>query len=291
MPNKYKVHPLRINLLAVAAVLALWTPSAPPAAALVLWISISWLFITALLIEFSHRRAHGLPWQLFPGMLLIGLIAAAPERHVLLVWAWVAFFMLPQPYWVTTFNISGMLLSMILITPQLGLPTWAFMLLTLCILCLIAMSRARQLTLINGDILQRLRLMPGFNLWAREQLLRDLKREQLRCERESIHGELLLFHVKRRQLWPMAPKLCHLIYGFENAYRFDAHTLATILLSRSPSEAAERRQLLAAAFPSSAISQYIELADIELDPLDLHTLNTVSPKNINAAARQQTGEL
>ncbi|MDN6179645.1 MAG: hypothetical protein L0I84_01365 [Halomonas subglaciescola] len=278
MPNKYKVHPLRANLLAVAVVLVLWTPAAPPAAALVLWISVSWLFITALLLEFSHRRARGvLPWQLFPGILLIGLIAAAPERHVLLVWAWIALFMLPQPNWVAAFNISGMLLSMILIAPLLSAPTWVLMLLTLGVLCLVAISRARQLTLINGDILQRLRLMPGLNLWAREQLLRDLKREQLRCEREAIHGELLLFHLKRRQLWPMVPRLCQLIYGFENAYRVDTNTLAAILLSRSPAEALERRQRLIAAFPPNTTSQYVELTDIETDPLDLHALNVLSP--------------
>lgn len=285
MQNKYKVHPLRANLLAVAVALVLWTPAAPPAAALMLWVSVGWLFITALLLDFSHRHSRGgLPWQLLPGALLVGLVAAAPQRHMLLVWAWVALFMLPQPHWVAAFNLSGMLLSMAMILPRLGLPTGTLMLCTLIILCLVAMSRARQLTLINGDILKRLRLMPGINFWAREQLLRDLQREAVRCERESIHGELILFHVRRRQLWPLAQRLCHLLYDFENAYRFDTRTLAVILLSRSPHEGAQRRRRLTQAFPDNAVRQYVTLADVRLEPLDLQALSDSIPCRSGNAA-------
>ncbi len=269
MQSKYKVRLLRANLLAAAVVLALWTPAAPPAAALVLWVSVSWLFITALLLEFSHRRARGLPWQLLPGILLISLIAAAPQRHALLIWAWCALFMLPQVHWVAAFNISGALLSWVLLAPQMNTPAWALMLITLCLLCLLAVSRARQFIHINGAILQRLRLIPGVNLWAQEQLLRDITRERLRCERDSLHGELVVLHVKRRQLWPLAQTLCRLTYRFENAYRLDASTLATLLLSRSPQEADQRRKRLLDALPDDISSQHTPLASIE------HTLSDV----------------
>lgn len=277
MQNKYKVHPLRANLLAVATALLLWTPAAPPLAALVMWVSIGWLFITALLLDFSHRRSRGgLPWQLLPGVLLIGLIAAAPQRHMLLVWAWVALFMLPQPHWVATFNLSGMLLGMVLILPHLGLPAWTLMLLSLIVLCLIATARANQLTLIRGDLRRRLRLIPELNFWTREQLLLDLKREQHRCEREAVHGELVVFRVRRRQLWPLARRLCRLLYGFENAYRVDGRTLAAILFAPSPQEGEKRRRRLDAALPHQALGQSIALANIQLESLDLHALAETS---------------
>jgi hypothetical protein len=272
MQSKYKVRLLRANLLAAAVVLALWTPAAPPAAALVLWVSVSWLFITALLLEFNHRRARGLPWQLLPGTLLIGLIAAAPERHALLIWAWCALFMLPQIDWVAAFNISGALLSWVLLAPQLSTPAWGLMLVTLCLLCLLAVSRARQFIHINGAILQRLRLIPGVNLWAQEQLLRDITRERLRCERDGLYGELVIFYVKRRQLWPFAQTLCQLTYRFEHAYRLDATTLATLLLSRSEQEAAQRRQRLLDALPARVGSQYVSLAALEHALTDVEQL-------------------
>ena len=81
MQSKYKISLLRASLLAAAVALALWTPMAPPAAALLLWLSVGWLFITALVLDFSHRRSPGLPWQMLAGTLLLGLIAAAPEMH------------------------------------------------------------------------------------------------------------------------------------------------------------------------------------------------------------------
>lgn len=214
-----------------------------------------------------------------PGTLLIGLIAAAPERHALLIWAWCALFMLPQIHWVAAFNISGALLSWVLLAPQLSTPAWGLMLATLCLLCLLAVSRARQFIHINGAILQRLRLIPGVNLWAQEQLLRDLQREQLRCERDGLYGELVVLHVKRRQLWPFAQTLCRLTYRFEHAYRLDATTLATLLLSRSAQEAAQRRQRLLDALPASVDSQYASLDALE------HLLTDIEHLKQNAANR------
>ncbi|NYS62186.1 hypothetical protein [Vreelandella salicampi] len=279
MQSKYKIQLLRGNLLTVAVVLALWTAAAPPKVALVLWLSVGWLLMTAMLLDFSHRRARGVPWQLLPGVLLVGLIAAAPERHSLLIWAWAALFMLPQMNWVAAFNVSGMALSLVLIAPQLSPPSSWLMTLSLGILSLLALSRARQLTDMNGTIRQRLRLIPGFNLWAREQLLRDLPTEQTRCEREGIHGELLILRIKRQKLWPVARQLCEQTYYFENVYRLNSTTLATLLLSRSPKEAKGRRERLLAELPDVMDNRSIELIDIETNSLNLGDLTRSEPTN------------
>lgn len=272
MQSKYKIQPLRGNLVAAALVLALWTPAVPPKAILALWLSIGWLLMTALLLEFSHRRSRGLPWQLLPGALLIGLIAVAPERHSLLIWTWVALFMLPQMPWVAAVNLGGMALSLVVIAPLLSPAGGGLLALSLSILCLLALSRAYQLTDMNGTIRQRLRLVPGFNLWASEQLLRDLPKEQARCEREGIHGELLLLRVKRQRLWPLAQMLCEQTYRFENVYRLDGNTLATLLLTRSPDEAEKRYTYLITRLSDVLTGHAIALTDIETDALDLKAL-------------------
>ncbi len=121
MQSKYKIRLLKANLFAAASVLAVWSLSAPPAAALVLWLSLSWLFFTALLLDFSHRYSNGLPWQVVPGALLLGLTATAPERHSLLIWAWAAVFMLPQVRWAFMFNASAAALSWVLVAPMLSI--------------------------------------------------------------------------------------------------------------------------------------------------------------------------
>ncbi|SNY95821.1 hypothetical protein [Halomonas sp. hl-4] len=272
MQNKYKIRLLRANLLAAAVALALWTPAAPPSAALVLWLSVGWLFITALLLDFSHRYSRGRPWQLLPGALLLGLIAVAPERHGLLIWAWAALFMLPQMSWVAAFNISAGLLSAVLIAPQLSSPAWLLMVVSLTILCLLALARAQQLIDMNGAIRQRLRLIPGLNLWAGEQLIRDIHREQTRCAREGIYGELLVVHVKRHQLWPTAKKLCELTHDFENVYRLNGTTLATLMLSRSALEAQDRSQTISTALPDNTAIDPIELMDVAPNASTLTTL-------------------
>ncbi|MDR5874577.1 hypothetical protein LPL18_009480 [Halomonas sp. CUBES01] len=272
MPNKYKIRLLRINLLAAAVALALWTPAASPPAALVLWLSVGWLFITALLLDFSHRYSRGRPWQLLPGALLLGLIAVAPERHGLLIWAWAALFMLPQMSWVAAFNISAGLLSAILIAPQLSTPAWLLMIISLTILCVLALARAQQLIDMNGAIRQRLRLIPGLNLWAGEQLVRDIQREQTRCAREGIYGELLILRMKRHQLWPTAKKLCELTHDFENVYRLDGTTLATLMLSRSAPEAQERYRSVLNALPDNISIDPVELMDVPLNASTLASL-------------------
>jgi hypothetical protein len=263
MQSKYKIRLLRANLLAAAVALALWTPATPPAAALALWLSVGWLFITALMLDFSHRRSQGLPWQIVPGALLVGLIATAPERHGILIWAWAAMLMLPQNKWVAAFNLSAALVSSVMVAAHLDEPAFILLLCSLGILGLLALSSAQQLIDMNGAIRQRLRLIPGLNLWAGEQLLRDITREQTRCEREGIHAEVFILHIKRHQLWPTAQKLCELTYDFENVYRLSSTSLVTLILSRSPKEAAQRRSLLLANLPDNITSEYIELIDIE----------------------------
>jgi len=150
-----------------------------------------------------------------------------------------------------------------MVAPQLEKPEFILLLCCLLVLGLLALSRAQQLIDMNGSIRQRLRLIPGLNLWAGEQLLRDIAREQTRCEREGIHAEVFILHVKRHQLWPTAQKLCELTHDFENVYRLSSTTLVTLLLARSPKEAAQRRSLLLADLPDNITSEYLELIDIE----------------------------
>lgn len=280
MQSKYKIRLLRANLLAAAVALALWTPATPPAAALVLWLSIGWLFITALILDFSHRHSQGLPWQIVPGALLLGLIAAAPERHSILIWAWAAMLMLPQNNWVAAFNLSAALISAVMVAPPLDAPAFILLICSLLVLGLLALSRAQQLIDMNGSIRQRLRLIPGLNLWAGEQLLRDISREQTRCEREGVHAELFILHVKRHQLWPTAKKLCELTYDFENVYRLSSTTLVTLILARSPKEASQRRSQLLADLPDNITSEHLELIDIEPAMLSVFEISKLPAERV-----------
>ncbi|MBT2772494.1 hypothetical protein J7J47_09635 [Halomonas sp. ISL-60] len=280
MQSKYKIRLLRANLLAAAVALAFWTPATPPAAALVLWLSVGWLFITALMLDFSHRHSRGLPWQMVPGALLLSLIAAAPERHGILIWAWAAMLMLPQKNWVAAFNLSAGLISSVMVAPLLNGPTFILLICALLVLGLLALSRAQQLIDMNGSIRQRLRLIPGLNLWAGEQLLRDISREQTRCEREGVHAELFILHVKRHQLWPTAQKLCELTYDFENVYRLSSTTLVTLILARSPKEALRRRSLLLADLPDNITSEHLELIDIEPATLSVGEISKLPTERV-----------
>ena len=117
-----------------------------------------------------------------------------------------------------------------MVAPQSDTPTLIFLLASLIILSLIALSRAQQLIDMDVAIRQRLRLIPGLNLWAEEQLLRDILREQRRCQREGTHAEIFILHMKRHQLWPTAHKLCDLTHMLRatdpndsdcNAYHID----------------------------------------------------------------------
>lgn len=282
MQSKYKIGLLRANLFAAAAALAFWTPAPSNAASIVLWLSIGWLCITALVLDFSHRRSRGLPWQIVPAALLMGLIATAPEQRSILIWAWAAMLMLPQRRWGTAFTLSAALISTAMVAPQLDTPTLILLLASLIILSLIALSRAQQLIDMNGAIRQRLRLIPGLNLWAEEQLLRDIPREQRRCQREGTHAEIFILHVKRHQLWPTAHKLCDLTHVFENVYRINSTTLVTLLLARSAQETAHRRRILLTALPDITTSEHCVLTEIDAATL------TLSQMSMQSIARETT---
>ncbi|MGY4876366.1 hypothetical protein ACLUEY_00600 [Vreelandella aquamarina] len=272
MQSKYKVNLLRANLLAAAVALAFLAMELTSNALLMVWLSVSWLFASALLLDFSHRRTGSLPWQLLPGALLTALLVSAPQQNSMLVWAWAALFMLPQSSWVIAINLFSALLSLVFILPTLSHPEGWLITVTLVIVSLLSLARARQLLCINGAIRQRFRLIPGLNLWAREQLIRDLPREQIRCEREGIYAELVILRLRRHQLWQTARDLCLLTYHFENVYRLNGTVVATLLLSRSQSEGSERRQRLLQAIPDKLACHVIELIDIETSELDVDAL-------------------
>src|SRR5690554_6409540 len=101
MQSKHKVGLLRLNLLPAALQPALLAPaSAYLTEALLLWLAAGWLAVSALLVEFSHRRPALVPWQLLPALLL-----TAPERFPLWLWAWAGLVMLPQPAWMSALNL------------------------------------------------------------------------------------------------------------------------------------------------------------------------------------------
>ena len=83
MQSKYKIGLLRGNLLAAALLLALLAPAAPTLPeALLLWLATGWLGVTAVLLEFSHRRPAMVPWQLLPSLLLAALLWASSILHI-----------------------------------------------------------------------------------------------------------------------------------------------------------------------------------------------------------------
>lgn len=259
---------LRANLLAAAVGLALFTPESTLDALVVVWVAVGWLFTTALLLDFSHRRAINIPWQLIPGALIAALLATIPESSML-VWAWVAVFMLPQSNYVVALNALLAAISLFLLAPYLPFPDQWLIFAALLMMCVLSVARARQLNTINSAIRQRARLVPGMRIWAKEQLARDLPREQTRCKREGIHAELIILQVKRHQLWHTAHQLCQITYHFENVYRLNSRMLATLTLSRSSSEGLKRRQQLIQAIPDKSACHYIEISDIEITELNL----------------------
>lgn len=267
MPSKYKIRLIRANLVAAALILALLTVDAPLTATCVLWLTIGLLLFAAVVLDFSHRRTPGSPWQLLAGGVLLCLIAAAPERHSLLIWAWAAVFMLPQNRWIAACNASAAMVSWLLVAGLFSPPEWLLLLLTLGILAILALSRSQHLADINGAVRQRSRLIPGFNIWAKEQLLRDLNREQKRAEREAIHAEVVVIQVKPSQLWPLAQKLCALIFRFENVYYLNRKTLAAVLLSPTPEKAAQRRTDICAALSDHLLYQHLTLTGRDLSTL------------------------
>ncbi|MBZ0329136.1 hypothetical protein KZO25_02255 [Halomonas sp. ANAO-440] len=245
MQSKYKVGLMRLNLLVAALLLALLAYRTELfASALLLWLAVAWLTVTASLLEFSHRRPATVPWQLLPGLLLAGLLWTDPERHALWIWGWPALLMLPQPRWMLglTFILAG--LTWWSLIGVLGFEQSLFSGLLLLTLMLLGLARNLQLQPQRLASRQRVRLAPGLPLWTAHQLATDLRRERARCRREGVHGELLLLGTSRHQLWPLAQDLCRQTHDFETCYRLNQRTLAALLLSRDQEQARSRRKAL-----------------------------------------------
>jgi hypothetical protein len=253
MQSKYKVGLLRANLLFAALLLALMAPAAASVSeGVLLWLASGWLGVTAALLEFSHRRPAMVPWQLLPSLLLAALLWVAPERHLIWLWAWAILVMLPQPAWMSAFNVLLAAATWWPLVTWLS-PAQALVAgIVLAGMLVIGLVRSLGLLSLHGLNRGRMRLVPGLRLWSRQQLADDMERERIRARREGIHAELLLLRTSRRRLWPLAHQLCRVTRRFESCYRLDRRTLATLLLSRDAQQAeARRRQLLDALEPPS----------------------------------------
>src|SRR5690554_7571853 len=186
MQSKYKVGLLRLNLLLAALLPALLAPaSASLTEALLLWLAAGWLAVSALLVEFSHRRPALVPWQLLPSLLLTALLLTAPERFPLWLWAWAGLVMLPQPVWMSALNLllAGLGWGWLArgMAPEQALLSGAL----LAGLLLLGLLRSRDLAPLRGAARRRVHLVPGMRLWPRAQLARDLARERARSQQNG----------------------------------------------------------------------------------------------------------
>ncbi|MGQ4880278.1 hypothetical protein ACOJCM_17060 [Billgrantia sp. LNSP4103-1] len=261
MQSKYKVGLMRLNLWAAALLLVVLAYlSEPLSSSLLLVLASGWLIVTASLLEMSHRRPATIPWQLLPSLLLAGLLVVNPERHALWLWVWPALLMLPQPGWVLALSCALAGFTWWNLADLLGPEQTLFSGLVLLPLMLLALARNRHLLPTHAAARQRMRLVPGLPLWSGQQLSHDLRRERARCQREGVHGELMLLRTPRHQLWPLAQNLCRLTHEFENCYRLDHRTLATLLLSRNQEQARGRRQTLLKGLRPNAKVRFIPLS-------------------------------
>lgn len=263
MQSKYKVGLLRGNLLLAALLPALLAPASPTLSeTLLLCLASGWLGVTAMLVEFSHRRPAQMLWQLIPSLLLASLLWISPERHLIWLWAWAALIMLPQPSWMVVLNGLLAALGWWWLMHRLPSEPAAIAGLLLAALTLLGLIRTRELLPRRGLARRRAKLIPGLRLWTRDQLSRDLLRERARARREGIHCELLLLRVPRRRFWPLARKLCRLTHGFEHCYRLDGRTLAVLLPNRDADRARRRRDELLVALQHVRHWQGMSLEEI-----------------------------
>lgn len=249
MQSKYKVGLLRLNLLLAALLPALMAPASTSLTeALLLWLAAGWLAVSALLVEFGHRRPVLVPWQLLPSLLLAALLWLAPERFAPWLWVWAALAMLPQPGWLTALQLLLAALSWWALADRLPQEQVLLGGLLLAVLMPLAMLRARAFEPLS-HARRRTRLIPGLRLWPHSQLEQDMNLERARSSRDRVHCELLLLRTSRRRLWPLAERLCRLTRSFEPCYRLDGQTLAALLLAPDPAQAERRRAALLAELP------------------------------------------
>lgn len=245
MPSKYKVNLLRLNLLLAALFPALMVPTAHDLAeGWLLGLAAAWLGISAVLVEFSHRRPLLIPWQLLPSLLLGALIWTSAERYPFWLWAWAALIMLPQPAWMTILNVLLATLSWAWIARLLPVEQAVVSGLTLALLLALGLVRARRLAPLHEQARQRGSLVPGERLWPRARLVGDLARESARTRRDGTHAELLLLRTRRRHLWSVARRLGVMIQRFEHCYRLDSRSLGVLLICRDAGQAETRREPL-----------------------------------------------
>ncbi|MCG6656393.1 hypothetical protein HOP52_01190 [Halomonas campisalis] len=273
MQSKYKVGRMRLNLLAAALLLAILAyRSELASSALLLWLAVAWLTVTAALLEFSHRRPASLPWQLLPSLLLASLLWTDPHRHALWIWVWPALLMLPQPGWMLGLSVALAGLTWWSLYDLWGFEQALLSGLVLLTLMLLGMAHNREFQPLRLAARQRARLIPGLALWSAQQLSADLQRERARCQREGVHGELLLLRTPRHLLWSSAQELCRQTHDFENCYRLDHHTLAALLLSRDREQAAGRRQALLERLRAPAKARFVSLNAVGRLDEQLHRL-------------------
>ncbi|MCK2183463.1 hypothetical protein [Halomonas getboli] len=245
MQSKYKAGLMRANLLVAACLASFLAATAETLPdALLLSLAALWLAVTATQVGLSHRHPATLPWQLLPGLLLAAMLWVTPERHLTWLWAWALLLMLPQPRWVLPFNGVLAAASWWPLRDLLGLEAWLLAGLLLAGLMLLGLSRSLELQALRRRIRHRARLVPELALWPSRRLHHDVQRERQRARQEGGHIELLLLHVGRRRLWPLAERLCRRLQPFENGYRLDRHTLALLLVHRDGKQAERRRQVL-----------------------------------------------
>ncbi|EPC03519.1 hypothetical protein L861_18450 [Litchfieldella anticariensis FP35 = DSM 16096] len=261
MDSKYKTRSFRLTLLFGAGVLALLALRATQEAVqALLWLGALWLIGTATLHELSQRWPTHTPWQLVPTLLLASLLWLSPLQFACWLWAFAILLILPQPWWLVTFNILLATLSWWRVQAYLSTEQSMSSALILAALMLLGLIRSLYYRPLWQGISERVRLMPGTRLWTASQLLEDLPRESARSDREATHTELVLLRTQHRYCWSLAQALSRQLQPFEHCYRVDGRTLATLLTSRDIDHARQRRDALLASLHGPRRTRVISLA-------------------------------
>lgn len=260
MDSKYKTGLFRSTLLLGAGVLAvLAMQTIQETAQALLWLGALWLIGTATLHELSHRWPTRAPWQLVPTLLLAGLLWLSPAQYATWLWTFAILLMLPQPWWMVGLNASFAALSWSQVQAHLSLEQGALSALVLTALMLLGLARAQHYRPLWQGVSNRVRLMPGSRLWSVTQLLEDLPRESARSDREGTHTELVLLRTHHHHCWSLAQAMCRVLQPFENCYRVDGKTLATLISSRDIEHARQRRETLLASLSGPRRTRVVSL--------------------------------
>lgn len=248
MDSKYKTDLFRFNLVLGAVILAwLALQADDDTVQALLWVGAMCLLGSASLHELSQRWPARAPWQLVPTLLLASLLWLNPEQFAPWLWGFALLLMLPQPRWVVLLNILLAAHSWWRVQLMMGTEEGMFAALVLAALMLLGLARVQHNRPLWQGVSDRVRLMPGSRLWTVSQLLEDLPRETARSDREGTHSELVLLRTSQRHCWSLTQTLSQALQPFEHCYRLDARTLATLLTSRDPTHARQRREAMLAS--------------------------------------------